>query len=349
MTDNLQTEQVQLMGPGGRWAAAADGGTIMQFAQFLHQPSGREVPVHVRFERNQGASHLHNELAEFHISPDAVHCDIARGLPSVYCERIQAMLVCLLPQLEQAELAGGFQASLGDEGLNARVLSFCAIVPDFLIPDPYFIHSYGYAAERTSYPNSKPWEERQDCAYWRGTDTGVWRYREIEMAPRVGICRLAQAFPGVINAAITRVEARPDHELKRAYYENMGYFGVEEGQSNILDYRYQVDIDGNTSTWSSFFLKLLSGSPVLKVESECNWRQWYYHKLKPGEHFVPVRADLGDFMDQLDWLRNHPEEAKRIGAAGAAFAQSISLEEAIADAGDTISRLLALNRRVIFE
>ncbi len=266
----------------------------------------------------------------------------------MYCGRIQALLPYLLPYLEGAELDGHFEVSLGDEGLNTRVLSFCSIIPDYLVPDPYFVHSIGYAAERESYAAGPAWDMRQDKLYWRGTDTGVWRYQDIEQAPRVGICRLAGRYPQLINAAITRVEMRADHQTKQSYYEQQGYFGSEEDQCAILDYRYQLDIDGNTSTWSSFFLKMLTGSPVLKVDSECAWKQWYYDRLRPGEHFVPVRADLSDLIDKLEWLRAAPETAKAIGAAGRAFAMSMTYSAEIADAVGTVDRLVTLNRRVRF-
>lgn len=348
MSDNPSAQP--LTGPGGIWEAmSSSGGIIPVFAQFRHRASGLELPVSVRFSKEQTHSHLENELARFTLTGSEVSCQIGRGLPEVYCGRIQALMPYMLAYLEGAELEGYFDVSLGDEGLNTRVLSFCSIIPDFLVPDPYYVHSAGYAAERDSYARGPAWDKRQDTLYWRGTDTGVWRYTNVEHAPRVAICNLARRNPETINAAITRVELRPGHEEKRAYYEQKGYFGVEEDQSAILDYRYQLDIDGNTSTWSSFFLKLLTGSPVLKVDSECGWKQWYYDRLLPGEHFVTVRADLADLEEKLDWLRADHEAARKIGNAGRQFALSMTFSSEMAAAVSTIDRLVTLNRRVRFE
>ena len=49
-----------------------------------------------------------------------------------------------------------------------------------------------------------------------------------------------------------------------------------------------------SNSWSGLFTKLLTGSTVLKVESPMGFRQWYYDRLKPFEHYVPVRPDLAE-------------------------------------------------------
>lgn len=347
-TADQNGDEAPLLGPGGLWAAAsASGGTIPSFARFIHQGSGRDLPVAVAFGRQQGGSHVQNELAEFLIGPEGVSCIVTAGLPEVYCGRIQALMPFLLPFFGARELDGAFAVSLGDEGLNARVLSFCSIIPDFLVPDPYFVGTQGYGNERDLYAQI-PWADRRDQLYWRGTDTGVWRYKSIAEAPRVAICHHANGHPELIDARITRIEPSANEVEKRAYYTAHGLIGPEADQAEILHYRYQIDIDGNTSTWSSFFLKLLTGSPVLKVDSEGCWKQWYYDRLEPGEHFVPVRADLADLAEKLEWLRANPFEAQRIGLAGRAFALSMDFASEMQHAIATVGRLVALNRRMAF-
>mgnify|MGYP001766422716 CR=1 FL=1 len=340
--------QVPLMGSDGLWSrASASGGRIDAFAKFVHRPTKREIPVAIEFSRPLGERHLQNELAAFSLCRDRVTCGISAGLPEVYCGRIQALMPVLLPYFQTAELDGNFDVSLGDEGLCARVLSFCSIIPDFLIPDPYFVVSNGYANERDVYAQI-PWRERRDQLYWRGTDTGAWRYRGLPDAPRVALCLLAKACPELIDAKITQVEPTANEAEKRTFYEMHGLLGPWQDQSEILNYRYQIDIDGNTSTWSGFFLKLLTGSPVLKVESECCWRQWYYDRLKPGEHYVPVRADLADLMEKLQWLRANPVGAQSIGQAGRDFALSMDYASEVQRAITTVDKLVMLNRKVAF-
>jgi hypothetical protein len=316
-------------------------------AKFVHRPSKRELAFAVEFSKPLTGTHVLNELASISIDPDGVRCRITAGLPEVYCGRIEALLPILIPYLETCELDGEFDVSLGDQGLNSRVLSFCSIIPDFLIPDPYFIHSGGYANERRTFA-PPPWAERRDELYWRGADTGVWRYREVWQSPRVAICALANAHPGLIDAKITRIEPSAHEAAKQAYYAESSLTGPEADQAEILNYRYQIDIDGNTSTWSGFFLKLLTGSPVLKVESECCWRQWYYDRLEAGKHYLSVKADLSDLLEKLAWLRANPFGAQQIGLAGRAFALSLDFDWEVQQGTATLARLVSLNRRIQF-
>ena len=37
-------------------------------------------------------------------------------------------------------------------------------------------------------------------------------------------------------------------------------------------------------------------------------------------HYVPLRNDLGDLLEQARWLQEHPQEARSIGAAAQAWA-----------------------------
>ncbi|WP_353208976.1 glycosyl transferase family 90 [Sphingorhabdus sp.] len=345
---DITSEKTPLFGPNGLWdQASASGGIIPELVSFIHRPSQRQIAVTLEFSRKMGPSHLENEVALFMLTPEKVKCAIPAGLPEVYGTRINALMPLLLPYFETAELYGNFQVSLGDEGLCSRVLSFCSIINEFLIPDPYFVSSRGYENERNAY-GKVPWVSRRDELYWRGADTGVWRYNTIHDAPRVAVCLLAQAHSGLIDARITRTEPTANEARNRAYYEAEGLLGPEEDQAEILNYRYQIDIDGNTSTWSGFFLKLLTGSPVLKVTSELSWRQWYYDQLKPWEHYVPVRADLADLVEQLHWLRSNPSDAQRIGSAGRAFALSMDFDTEMLKSINTVDRLVTLNRRIRF-
>lgn len=122
--------------------------------------------------------------------------------------------------------------------------------------------------------------------------------------------------------------------------------GASEPQDRILDYRYQIDVDGNTNSWPGLFLKLLSGSPVLKFESEAGFKQWYYPRLKPWENFVPVASDGSDLVEKLEWLRANPAQAQAIGENGRALALSLTYEDALDSAVLTITRLVRMNSRL---
>jgi len=87
-----------------------------------------------------------------------------------------------------------------------------------------------------------------------------------------------------------------------------------------MEYNYILDLDGWVNAWSALFWKLLSGSLVLKHDS--NWCQWYYEDLKPYVHYVPVKKDLSDLQEKLEWCRNHLEECKEIISNAQLFVKS---------------------------
>lgn len=344
----LQTFEAGLPveGAGGLWETMAnEGGSIRRITTFEHKPSGRTLPVRIDFVRPAVSSHVRNELAEFRMHPDGVTCTLLICHQVNYAVRLFAAFPFLRKYFETSDLEGEFALSLGDEGLNERVLSFCSQMPDFLVVDPAFVGSGGYQDARNLYGNARPWRERADLAYWRGTDTGAFRYRDFTQAPRVKLTELGVAHPDLIDAKLTQVELRPGWEHKHAFYTDHGLLGESEPQDKILDFKYQIDIDGNTNSWPGLFLKLLSGSPVLKVESEIGFRQWYYPRLRAWENYVPVESDVSDLLEKLEWLRKHPAEAEAIGARGRELAASITYDSAIADAVATVGRLVRSNQR----
>lgn len=334
--------------PDTLWSRmTSEGGAIRRFATFRHHPSGRELPLRINFDRPTSAEHVRNELAEFSIDEHGVTCHLMSSLPGVYATRLSATLPFIMPYLEHSPLSGRFGLSLGDEGLVGRVLSFSSQVPDFLVPDIMFVASRGYAAERETYSHTKPWHERHDRAYWRGTDTGVFRYRNAMEAPRVVISKMSVHHPDLIDARLTSVEPRQDWEIKLNLYQQEGLMGQPEDQARILEYKYQIDVDGNTNSWSGLFLKLLTGSPVLKLESELGFRQWYYSSLIPWENYVPVKGDGSDLMEKILWLRSNPDEALEIGRNGRDLALSITYESAIDGAVNTLRKLIHINSRML--
>lgn len=331
---------------GGLWETMAnEGGSIRRITTFEHKASGRLLPLRLEFTRPATDDHVRNEVAEFRMTGDGVTCTLQICQQRNYAVRLFAAFPFLCKYFEDCDLEGDFGLSLGDEGLNERVLSFCSQIPDFLVVDPIFVGNGGYHAARSTYGNALPWRDRVDLAYWRGTDTGAFRYRDFREAPRVKLAKLGIAHPNLIDAKITQVELRPGWEHKQEYYLEHGLMGEQEPQDRILEFKYQIDIDGNTNSWPGLFLKLLSGAPVLKVESEVGFRQWYYPRLSAWVNYVPVESDVGDLIDKLNWLRAHPVEAEAIGVRGRELAESITYDAAIADAVSTLERLVKINKR----
>jgi hypothetical protein len=95
-------------------------------------------------------------------------------------------------------------------------------------------------------------------------------------------------------------------------------------------YKYQVDIDGNTNSWPGLFQKLLTGSPVLKVQSPGHLRQWYYPRLIPWQNYIPIASDMSDLIEIISYLKRNDDLAFTIGAAGRRLAQNMTCEAELA-------------------
>lgn len=68
-------------------------------------------------------------------------------------------------------------------------------------------------------------------------------------------------------------------------------------------------MDGTVAAYRLPYL-LAGDSVVLKQDS--GYYEHFYNELRPWEHYIPVRADLGDLLDKIRWARGHDEEVKNM-------------------------------------
>ena len=69
---------------------------------------------------------------------------------------------------------------------------------------------------------------------------------------------------------------------------------------DMLRYRGIIDLDGNTNSWRGAYWKLRSNSVVLKQHSP--FCQWYYNRLVPYIHYIPLARDLHDLHKWKTWV-----------------------------------------------
>lgn len=234
---------------------------------------------------------------------------------------------------------GSVLINRGDIGTTPG-LSYCASRPDFfLIPDYLFIPSRGYEYVRETFRGSDvPWSSRTPMAFWRGATTGVptspgeWRSLE-----RIQLCEIARRdSTGLIDAGISSIVQFDNQDVVQEITNSglvKGFFPWTEWNQ----YKYLIDIDGNSSPWSNFFQKLLTGSPVLKVESRRGLQQWYYDGLVPWKNYVPIAPDASDLVEKVKFLAKHDGLAEAIGRHGLEFATGLTYERELSRAVPVIS------------
>jgi hypothetical protein len=99
-----------------------------------------------------------------------------------------------------------------------------------------------------------------------------------------------------------------------------------------LHHKYLISIDG----WSSDFWRapmiLKSNSVPIIVES--NHTPLYFDAWVPWTHYIPVRADLSDLVENVMWLHNHDKKAAQIAKNGSALYDALyTPANMLADAG----------------
>jgi hypothetical protein len=235
---------------------------------------------------------------------------------------------------------GRIAISLGDHGVTPG-LAFSDFRKEyFLIPDPQYLSTHGYREVAEAFIRDDiPWNDRRPVAFWRGATTG--RYpkggaQNWHDLPRARLCALANRHSDLFDAGFHRVVQMQNYEVIREI-EASGLMRAALPETDFNRYKYHIDIDGNSNSWAGLFIKLLTGSPVIKVSSPLGFRQWYYDRLEPWVHFVPVASDLSDLIERTEWLRDNPGRAQNIGEQGQKLAMSLSYESEVARSSATIA------------
>ncbi|CAH7674288.1 glycosyl transferase family 90-domain-containing protein [Phakopsora pachyrhizi] len=197
------------------------------------------------------------------------------------------------------------------------------------------------------------WNNKQSRLNWRGSNTGIlfdsttnWRQSQ-----RTRLVKFTNVGRG--NVKVKRTTSKggldffeADSKLLNDKYFDVGFSGSSsqcdkvdgtcEAIRNIYtfkelqtsnqtsSYKYVIDVDGNG--WSGRFHKLMSTkSAILKSTI---FPEWYFDRIQPWVHYIPVRVDYQDlydimafFVGDLDGKNGHDQLGEQIGKAGSDWAK----------------------------
>jgi hypothetical protein len=209
-----------------------------------------------------------------------------------------------------------------DDGPALMCFSGCKPT-HILIPDSAFLETDGYTHFHEMDAKSfMPFGDRVPTAHWRGALTGLaYSLAETLSLPRV---QLASLKDPRIDAKITNYDQY--RGLGPQLVEELARLDVldaREPESENFKFQVMIDVDGNSNSWPGLYLRLLTGACVVKIMTR--YRQWYYARLQPGVNVLAVNS-VAEVPDKTTWALENPVEAERIGRAGRALAQSLTVD-----------------------
>ncbi|KAM3933085.1 protein O-glucosyltransferase 1 isoform 1-T1 [Leptodactylus fuscus] len=156
-----------------------------------------------------------------------------------------------------------------------------------------------------------PWEKKIPKGYFRGSRTSP---------ERDPLILLSREDPDLVDAEYTKNQAW------RSEKDTLGRAPAKEVP--LVDhcaFKYLFNFRGVAA---SFRLKhlFLCGSLVFHVGDE--WQEFFYHRLEPWVHYIPVNQDLSDVRELLEFVKENDDEARRIAERGQQFiVQHLRMED----------------------
>jgi hypothetical protein len=208
-----------------------------------------------------------------------------------------------------------------------------------LIVDPHFYKHRGYDWATDLFDESPQWSERSDEIVWRGARTGLGRHSlylddadDPTVLPRYRLVMKLKDVPGCnVRLAPSKYTGHWADDERR-----LGFLGDRVDQTSWSTRKFAIDIDGATNAWSNFMVRLKLGCCVLKIESPHGFKQWFYDRIRPFEHYVPVKPDMSDLLQKIEWVRSNDSQAREIAKNGQAVARLIDFESGRREAVDII-------------
>ena len=163
------------------------------------------------------------------------------------------------------------------------------------------------------------WEEKIPRLFWRDKiedryGQGIW-HTDLAKFPRGILVTKGMASKKIIDAKFVS-------SLERQSLFSYIYKG---SPSKHLLYKFLIAVDGESPISAGLQWRLFSQCVTLKQESEDTL--WYYHAIKPWEHYVPLKRDLSDLEEMLVWLLQNEGEAKNMAKRAYDFAKNNLMPE----------------------
>jgi hypothetical protein len=162
------------------------------------------------------------------------------------------------------------------------------------------------------------WESKKPVAVFRGGTSGCGYTADTNMRLKLSLMRSPELDVGVVQHGKNAYKFDPKEGLGKT---DSTKFPIvpKMPMSEQAMHKYIIHIDGNVAAYR-LLATMMTGSLILKVEGP--YTLWIDHVLKPGKHYIPVKADLSDLLEVVEWCKNHDDKCKKIALNGYEFAKT---------------------------
>jgi hypothetical protein len=219
---------------------------------------------------------------------------------------------------------------------------------DMIYPSPWYWY------EKVAYDEKKdrPWSEKKDKLYWRGSTTGGfsrnggWRRQHrqhfVKKINSPDQAKIMVNKGGDENPKweVSEVPRGQHRDLIDVHFSHVGqcdpgdcdaqieFFEVTNmvDQQDAWSYKYLLDIDGNAFS-GRFYAFLQSRSLTFKLAV---FREWHYEWLKPWLHYIPLSLQGNDWLEAVRFFSSTKlghNEAERIAMASREWANKVIRKE----------------------
>jgi hypothetical protein len=186
------------------------------------------------------------------------------------------------------------------------------------------------------------WENKVEKIFWRGMPTGslsqLTEFRWLpyygmdvfDKLPRLSLVMFSKLYPDLIDARFTGKPLMHNHNNSRdleVVFDKLNFIDKHATEIQHFKCKYLVSLDGNNCAWKRVPWIMFSNSVLLKQETDRI--EWFYPALEAYKNYIPINENITDIFTQLEWMKKHDLEARKISENAQIFIQNDLMEENI--------------------
>lgn len=196
-----------------------------------------------------------------------------------------------------------------------------------------------------------PWNQRKSTAIWRGGINNCGFEPPYNQRLHLAVLSHQLNDSSLLDAQITGWGTRMKYVLtskgpqldkpniKKWIKQGIRKLEKQTSRKEQCSYKYIIDLPGNNENPGyRFAWELLAGFTILWVgepigcpsgEGPRRLNLWFWQYLKPWEHYVPVRWDLSNLVEMIEWCQKNDKKAQKIAEQGQALAKTLFTKDSV--------------------